>query len=511
MKNECMKIFKISEVSELDKYTIDNEPVTSLDLMERAASLLTRKLLIFFSNSHIFNILAGTGNNAGDGYAVARLLNEMELTVKVFDLCPGKQLSPDCAVNRELFILDGGTCIEVEKVEDFAPDEGCVIIDAIFGAGLNRPVTGFLGDIIRKVNELPHRVAAIDIPSGLFGEDNGKNDGAIVEADCTFTFQFPKLAFMFPENGKYVGRVEVLDIRLHPDILRERESPWYYLTEEAVASRLLVPGKFSHKGTLGNTLLIAGSPEMPGAAVLAAKGAIRSGTGLLTVHVPRSLKQMIHLVVPEALVEVDQSDYCFSMVEDLCGVQAIGVGPGLGVAPVVGLGLRQLLKKWKGKMVLDADALNLIAANADLLELLPRGAILTPHPREFERLAGKSVNDFDRLNKLSTFAGLHQVYVVLKGAHTVIASPEGNCYFNMTGNPGMAKGGAGDVLTGIIAALLASGHEPLDAAMIGVYAHGKAGDLAAEEQGMRGVRAGDIADKLGLVWKKMETCNNIAK
>lgn len=510
MKNEYMKIFKASEVSELDKYTIDYESITSLDLMERAACALTEKLLIFFSRDHIFNILAGCGNNAGDGYAVARLLNEMEMTVKVFDLCPEKQLSPDCAVNRELFIQDGGTCIEVEKVEDFVPDEGCVIIDAIFGAGLNRPVTGFLGDIIRKVNALPHRVVAIDIPSGLFGEDNGKNDGAIVKADYTFTFQFPKLAFMFPENGKYVGRVEVLDIRLHPGILRERESPWYYLTGEAVASRLLVPDKFSHKGTLGNTLLIAGSPEMPGAAVLAARGAIRSGTGLLTVHVPSSLKQMIHVAVPEALVEVDRSDYSFSGVDDLRGVQAVGVGPGLGMAPAAREGVRQLLKEWKGKMVLDADALNLIAADADLLDLVPRGAILTPHPREFERLAGKSENDFDRLNKLSTFASLHQVYVVLKGACTVIASPEGNCYFNTTGNPGMAKGGAGDVLTGIIAALLASGHEPLDAAVIGVYAHGKAGDLAAEEQGMRGVRAGDIADKLGLVWKMMETCN-IAK
>ncbi|WP_082987086.1 MULTISPECIES: NAD(P)H-hydrate dehydratase [Butyricimonas] len=510
MKNEYMKIFKASEVSELDKYTIDYESITSLDLMERAACALTEKLLIFFSRDHIFNILAGCGNNAGDGYAVARLLNEMEMTVKVFDLCPEKQLSPDCAVNRELFIQDGGTCIEVEKVEDFVPDEGCVIIDAIFGAGLNRPVTGFLGDIIRKVNALPHRVVAIDIPSGLFGEDNGKNDGAIVKADYTFTFQFPKLAFMFPENGKYVGRVEVLDIRLHPGILRERESPWYYLTGEAVASRLLVPDKFSHKGTLGNTLLIAGSPEMPGAAVLAARGAIRSGTGLLTVHVPSSLKQMIHVAVPEALVEVDRSDYSFSGVDDLRGVQAVGVGPGLGMAPAAREGVRQLLKEWKGKMVLDADALNLIAADADLLDLVPRGAILTPHPREFERLAGKSENDFDRLNKLSTFASLHQVYVVLKGACTVIASPEGNCYFNTTGNPGMAKGGAGDVLTGIIAALLASGHEPLDAAVIGVYVHGKAGDLAAEEQGMRGVRAGDIADKLGLVWKMMETCN-IAK
>lgn len=510
MKNEYRKIFKTSELRELDEYTIENEPITSLNLMERAASLLTQKLLIFFSRGNIFNILAGSGNNAGDGYVVARLLNEKGLIAKVFDLCPGKQLSPDCAVNRERFVRNGGVCIEVEKAEDFLPDENSVIIDAIFGAGLNRPVTGFLGDVIRKVNELPNTVVAIDIPSGLLGEDNRENDGAIVEADYTFTFQFPKLAFMFPENGKYVGEVEVLDIHLHPGILRERDSSYYFLTEEAVASRLLMPEKFSHKGTLGNTLLIAGTPAMPGAAVLAARGAIRSGTGLLTVHVPRFVKEMIHFAVPEALVEVDSSDYCFSGVNDLSRVQAVGIGPGLGMGDVTRYGMRRLLKAWRGKMVIDADALNLLAADAELLSMVPRGAVLTPHPKEFERLAGKSENDFDRLNKLSTFAGLHQLYVVLKGARTVIASPDGNCYFNMTGNPGMAKGGAGDVLTGIIAALLASGHEPLDAAVIGVYAHGKAGDLAAAEFGMRGVRAGDIADKLGLVWKTLETYN-IAK
>ena len=290
-------------------------------------------------------------------------------------------------------------------------------------------------------------------------------------------------------------------------ILREYPAAYYYLTEEVVASRLLIPEKFSHKGTLGNTLLIAGSYPMMGAAVLAAKGAIRSGTGLLSVHVPRKLKEMIHLSVSEALVEVDRNEFCFSGVDNLFRFQAVGIGPGIGTSPVTAEGIRQLLSVWRGKIVLDADALNLLALDSGLLELLPEGAVLTPHPKEFERLAGKSVNDFDRLNKLSTFARLHQVYVVLKGAHTVIATPEGECYFNMTGNPGMAKGGAGDVLTGIIAALLASGHSSLDAAIIGVYAHGWAGDLAAEEQGMRGTRAGDIADKLGWVWKKMETYN----
>ena len=501
------KIFKTSDLQKLDKYTIENEPVTSLDLMERAATVFTEKLLIFFPNNHIFNILAGFGNNGGDGYVVARLLLKKGLNVKVFGLHGNSVLSPDCAVNRKRFIDMGGCYIEVKNPDNLQPDENSVLVDAIFGAGLNRPVTGFLGNVIHRINCLSHPVVAIDIPSGLMGEDNGENNGAIVKADYTFTFQFPKLAFMFPENVIYVGHWDVLDIRLHPAILREYPAAYYYLTEEVVASRLLIPEKFSHKGTLGNTLLIAGSYPMMGAAVLAAKGAIRSGTGLLSMHVPCKLKEVIHLSVPEAVGEVDRNEFCFSGVDNLSRFQAVGIGPGIGTSPVTAEGIRQLLSVWQGKVVLDADALNLLASNSGLLELLPKGAVLTPHPKEFERLAGKSVNDFDRLNKLSTFARLHQVYVVLKGAHTIIATPEGECYFNMTGNPGLAKGGAGDVLTGIIAALLASGHSPLDAAVIGVYAHGLAGDLVVEEQGMRGVRAGDIADKLGLVWKKMETYN----
>ena len=230
---------------------------------------------------------------------------------------------------------------------------------------------------------------AIDIPSGLMGEDNGENNGAIVKADYTFTFQFPKLAFMFPENVVYVGHWDVLDIRLHPAILREYPAAYYYLTEEVVASRLLIPEKFSHKGTLGNTLLIAGSYPMMGAAVLAAKGAIRSGTGLLSMHVPCKLKEVIHLSVPEALVEVDRNEFCFSGVDNLSRFQAVGIGPGIGTSPVTAEGIRQLLSVWQGKVVLDADALNLLASNSGLLELLPKGAVLTPHPKEFERLAGK--------------------------------------------------------------------------------------------------------------------------
>mgnify|MGYP000997443198 CR=1 FL=1 len=498
------KIFKTSDLRELDKYTIENEPVTSLDLMERAATVFTEKLLIFFPNNHIFNILAGFGNNGGDGYVVARLLLKKGLNVKVFGLHGNSVLSPDCAVNRKRFIDMGGCYIEVKNPDNLQPDENSVLVDAIFGAGLNRPVTGFLGNVIHRINCLSHPVVAIDIPSGLMGEDNGENNGAIVKADYTFTFQFPKLAFMFPENVVYVGHWDVLDIRLHPAILREYPAAYYYLTEEVVASRLLIPEKFSHKGTLGNTLLIAGSYPMMGAAVLAAKGAIRSGTGLLSVHVPRKLKEMIHLSVSEALVEVDRNEFCFSGVDNLFRFQAVGIGPGIGTSPVTAEGIRQLLSVWRGKIVLDADALNLLASNPGLLELLPEGAVLTPHPKEFERLAGKSVNDFERLNKLSIFANQYRVNIVLKGAHSVIATPDRRLFFNMSGNPGMAKGGAGDVLTGVLLALAANKLNLLDLLRIGVFAHGLAGDCVAEKEGRRGCCAGMIAERMGEAWKRLE-------
>ena len=498
------KIFKTSDLQKLDKYTIENEPVTSLDLMERAATVFTEKLLIFFPNNHIFNILAGFGNNGGDGYVVARLLFEKGLNVKVFGLHGNNILSPDCAVNRKRFIDMGGCYIEVKNPDNLQPDENSVLVDAIFGAGLNRPVTGFLGNVIHRINCLSHPVVAIDIPSGLMGEDNGENKGAIIKADYTFTFQFPKLAFMFPENVVYVGHWDVLDIRLHPAILQEYPAAYYYLTEEVVASRLLIPEKFSHKGTLGNTLLIAGSYPMMGAAVLSAKGAIRSGTGLLSMHVPCKLKEVIHLSVPEALVEVDRNEFCFSGVDNLSRFQAVGIGPGIGTSPVTAEGIRQLLSVWQGKVVLDADALNLLASNSGLLELLPKGAVLTPHPKEFERLAGKSVNDFDRLNKLSIFANQYRVHIVLKGAHSVIATPDRRLFFNMSGNPGMAKGGAGDVLTGVLLALAANKLNLLDLLRIGVFAHGLAGDCVAEKEGRRGCCAGMIAERMGEAWKRLE-------
>lgn len=496
------KIFRTADIPFLDRYTIEHEPVKSVDLMERAARFFVGNLMKKFPRCRKFMIVAGWGNNGGDGYVIARLLREQEMLVKVARVVASAEMSPDCRINYERW---KGETIEINHSGDLMAEEGYVIIDALFGSGLNRPVSGLAGEVIGRMNAFSNAVVAVDIPSGLMGEDNSANDRSmIVKADYTFTFQFPKLAFMLPENAGYVGDWDVIDIRLHPEAMELTATNYFFLTVEAVAQLLPRPSKFSHKGTNGTGLLVAGSYAMMGAAVLAAEAAVHSGIGLLACHVPVKGIDIIQVAVPEALVDPDKNGECFSGVADWKRYNAVAVGPGIGTKEETVAGLKDLLTGWRGPTILDADALNILSENRKLLDLLHDKCILTPHPKEFERLAGKSENDFERLNKLSNFATYYKTIVVLKGAHTVIALPSGRCIFNMTGNPGMAKGGSGDVLTGMLLALVTNGVRPEDAAVIGVFAHGMAGDIAAGENGMRGMSAGSIIPALGKVWKKLE-------
>lgn len=502
------KIFKTSEIPEIDLYTVRQEPILSIDLMERASRVWTENFLETFPECKRVAVITGHGNNGGDGYAIARLLMGQGVETQVFRLVLSGEMSQDCRTNYLRYLERGGDVTEVREADDVAPVEGCCIIDAIFGTGINRRVTGLAASVIAKVNRLPNLVVAVDVPSGLKGEDNaGRDVDAIVRADYTFTFQFPKVAFMLPENESYVGKWKVLDIGLHPDIIARKPASFYYLTENRVAEMLPRTPKFAHKGINGRGLLIAGARNMMGAAVLAAKAAVRSGAGLLYCHVPALGRDVIHTAVPEALLELDESENCFSEVRKAGQYDAVAIGPALGKNPETVQGLRDLLKQWRGTTIIDADALNILSEHRELLELLHEGCILTPHFKEFERLAGKSVNDFERLNKLSTFAGQYRVCVVLKGAHTVIAAPDGTLIFNMSGNPGMAKGGAGDVLTGVLLGLACNGLAPLEAALIGVFAHGLAGDIAAEAYGERGICAGLLAEGMGKAWKRLEAGN----
>lgn len=499
------KIFCISQVRDIDKYTIEHEPVSSLDLMERAAEAWTDFFLKVLDTDSKIVVVAGNGNNGGDGYVIARLLLEEGYDVVVFRLMADKPFSKDCEANYKRWVKCGGEVRVMASPEDFQVEPESIIIDAIFGIGLDRKVTGLAADIIKKMNVSPNLVVAVDMPSGLMGEDNTDNDpGAIVCADYTFTFQFAKVAFMLPENACYVGQWEVLDIGLNEEMIEKTETPWYYTTQENIRAILPVPGKFSHKGINGKGLLIAGSYGMMGAAVLAAKAALRSGVGLLYCHVPIRGGDTMQVSVPEAILDLDKSQTCFTGVKAADQYDAIAVGPAIGQGPETVAALKNLLQERKGVTILDADALNLMSEHRELLEYLHDKCILTPHMKEFERLAGKSANDFDRLNKLSTFASRWRVYIVLKGANSVVATPQGHFYFNMSGNPGMAKGGTGDVLTGVLLALAANGMDVFQVARIGVFAHGLAADLLAEEYGYRGICSGMIAEGMGKAWKELE-------
>jgi hydroxyethylthiazole kinase-like uncharacterized protein yjeF len=356
---------------------------------------------------------------------------------------------------------------------------------------------------------LPNLRIAIDIPSGLFGEDNTDNDrDAILQADFTLALQAPSLSFFFAENQSFVGNWEVLPIGLDPRILEEEESPWRYIQNGYAGSLLKPRMKFAHKGTFGHCLLIAGCYGMMGAAVLATRACLRAGAGLVTGHVPRFGYKILQTTVPETLISIDESDIIFTGVPGLEPFSAVGIGPGLGCRPNTGRAVLELIKSVKVPLVMDADALNILSEHPEWIALLPEDTILTPHPREFERLAGKAENGYARVRMQIDFAIRHKVFVVLKGAHTSIACPDGICWFNTTGNPGMATAGSGDVLTGIILSLLGQGYHPRDAAILGVYLHGLAGDLAAEASSEASLIAGDIIESLGFAFQYLKGLYN---
>lgn len=500
-----MKIFDASLVREIDAYTIQHEPIVSTDLMERAATRLVGWYVRHFHTDQKVLIFAGAGNNGGDALAMARMLAERQFGVECFLLSFSK-LSADCAINKERLIEQGS--VEMTEIGEGDPlpeiNKHDVIVDGIFGSGLTRKVSGFPAKIIRHINEKAGTVIAIDIPSGLYGEDNSGNDyHHIIRADYTLTFQFPFLSFFFDSNDPFVGQWRVHDIKLHPRIISDSDTLYQISEPEEIRKMLPVRNKFSHKGTFGHALLISGCYGMMGAALLAGESCLRGGSGLVTLHVPRFGYGIVQTGFPEAVVSLDQSDILFSEPPDLAPFTAVGIGPGLGCKQNTGRGLKRLLEIVEVPLVIDADGLNILSQHQKWYELLPEGTILTPHPKEFDRMAGSCENSYQRHLKQREFAEQHKVYVVLKGAYTGIAAPDGRYWFNTTGNPGMATGGSGDVLTGLITGLLAQGLEPLEAALTGVYIHGLAGDKAVQDSSEEAVIAGDIMRHLGAAFREI--------
>ena len=502
-----MKIFEASQVREIDRYTIVEEPVESIDLMERAANRLTGWYVRHFHTDRRVVLFVGPGNNGGDALALARMLADRQYRIVCYLVGFGK-LSGDCTIN--LSRLKEQDMVELVEVGEHSSlpviQKADVVVDGIFGSGLTRKVSGFPGTVIKHINEQASTVIAIDIPSGLFCEDNSGNDyHHVIRADHTLTFQFPFLSFFFDMNDSFVGNWRVHDIRLHPEIILKTSTS--YQTIELDEIRGMIPDrrKFSHKGTFGHGLIISGCYGMMGAALLAGESCLRGGAGLVTLHVPRFGYGIIQTGFPEAIVSLDQSDILFSESPDLTPYTAIGIGPGIGCKPNTGKGLRQLLEIAKVPLVIDADGLNILAEHPEWYELFQEGTILTPHPKEFDRLAGESLNSYQRFEKQREFSTKHKVIVVLKGAYTGISSPTGSYWFNTTGNPGMATGGSGDVLTGLITGLLSQGLKPLDAARAGVFLHGLAGDLAVQNSSEEAVIAGDFMRQIGPAFREVKT------
>ena len=499
-----MKIFPSSSIKKLDAYTIEHEPIASIDLMERAAQALTKAITNRWNPETPVTIFAGPGNNGGDALAIARMMAEKGYKIEVYLFNTKGELSPDCQTNKELVeMMEEVTFHEIST--QFVPPTLTpehLVIDGLFGSGLNKPLSGGFAAVVKYINASPAMVVSIDIPSGLMGEENTFNvKSNIIRADVTFSLQLPKLAFLFAENTEFVGEWELLDIQLSEEGIEETETNYEMLEIEEIRSLIKPRQQFAHKGNFGHALLIAGSKGMAGASVLAARACLRSGVGLLTVHAPLCNNDILQTSAPEAMVETDVSETCFAVPTDTDDYQAVGIGPGLGRSEETEAALIEQLEHCQTPTVLDADALNILANHRHTLTHLPKGSILTPHPKELERLVGKCQDSYERLMKACELAHTAKVHIILKGAYSAIITPEGKCYFNQTGNPGMATGGSGDVLTGVILALLAQGYPAEDAAKIGTYIHGLAGDIAQKKQGMIGLIASDIVTCLPTAWR----------
>lgn len=500
-----LKILSAEQIRAADAYTIQHKPIPSIDLMERAASAFCQWFLGMFNRNTLVYIFCGLGNNGGDGLAIARMLLNKNYIVSTCIVRHAPHTSTDFAINynrlkeayptslRDIFSIDNFPAIPAQAV----------IIDALFGTGLNKPIEGLPAEIIRMINNLSHVIRiAVDIPSGLHADR--KSEGIIFNANYTFSFELPKYSFLLPENFPYVGHFYIGSIGLDHHFIEQQKTPHYLITPKGVAAMLRPRKKFDHKGTYGHVLLIGGSKGKMGAIHLAAKAALRTGCGLVTVRIPQCGYKIIQTTAPEIMVELDEEEDYLTALESNTRYTSVGIGPGLGTHKKTAKALIHFLEQYPHPLVLDADALNILATHPNYLHLIPKNSIITPHPKEFERLFGQTNDDYQR-HKLQTLkASELGIYIILKGAHTAVACPDGNTYFNSTGNPGMATAGSGDVLTGIITSLLAQGYSYFQAAVIGVFLHGLAGDCAARRLAQPALIASDLIESLSDAYITLE-------
>lgn len=490
------KILSIQAIRQADEITILQEPVASVDLMERAASKCFDWLKSRLDKDRCIKIFCGQGNNGGDGLAIGRMLADSSFNVELYLIIHSEHSSPDYQVNlqrsREQALIKEYIIDNEHDIPIIEPD--CLLIDALFGSGLTKDVEGLPAKLVQAMNSSGAVIISIDVPSGLRGDE--PSSGQIVKADYTLSFQVPKLAFFFPENDLYIGEWHVLPIGLSARFIEDVPSKDFLIDADDLRPLLKTRHKYEHKGSFGHGLLISGGFGKMGASILASRAALRSGAGLVTAHIPSLGNTIIQTAVPEAMTSNDPSPAHFSMVPALGKFNAIACGPGIGTHDETATALKLLIQNTTVPLILDADALNILSENQTWLGFLPSNSILTPHVKEFERITGKCTDSFERHEKQREFSKKYGVYVVLKGAYTCISFPNGDCYFNPVGNPGMATGGSGDVLTGILLGLMARGYTSSSSCLLGTYLHGYAGDIAAQRKGMESMIAGDIIDCL---------------
>ena len=498
-----MKIFTNDGLRRIGDRTVEKEGIDMLDLIERAASAVSYELISRWRTSKRFVFFAGPGDNGADALAVARMMYEQGYKPEVYLFnIKSTQLSPCCLANRDRLLQTAGDDIDfIEVIQNFNPpelDESDVVVDGLFGNGLRTPLKGGYTSLVQYINSSGAYVVSIDIPSGMFGEWNmGIDRRNIIHANLTLTYQSKRLAFYFAENADCVGECRVLDIELDDESVARTPTDLYLIARDNVHEVMKPRNPFINKYDNGTVLLVAGSYGMMGAAVLAAKGALRAGAGLVTVHAPRCGYQVLQTAVPEALFEPDRDEIVTSTIDMRHTYSVVALGPGMGVNDVTLEAVHQFIMNFKRPCLLDADALNCIARRPMLIKSIPHRSIITPHAIEFDRLFGEHTTDEERLKKALDVSKIYNITIVLKGHYTMTVRPDSKIYVNSSGNPGMATPGSGDVLTGVISALIAQNYPADWSVVLGVYLHGLAGDLAAQEHGTYGMVASDIVDNLG--------------
>ncbi len=490
-----MKVLSAQQVRDADQFTIANEPVASIDLMERASQAFVDRFVQYYDCEIPVYVFAGVGNNGGDGLAVARLLANKNFSIKVYVLGDTTRATTDFEINRKRHPT---SIVSIKNATDFPEvKEKSVVIDALFGSGLSRPLEGLVAEVVGWINGLDAIRVALDIPSGLFADELLPPKTIAIKAHRTITFQTPKLTFFQPEMSAYVGRWTVVDIGLSKDFIERQAGDFYFTNREDLNGLLVERDTFLHKGGAGSVQIWAGSTGKMGAAQLAARACLRSGVGLLFMKSPRCGTAILQVGVPEAMVIQDPGEDHIQSPDFYEDVDVVAFGPGLGTAEQTSRAVEEFLKNYRrAPLVIDADGINILSKNQELLTLLPEGTILTPHPGELRRLVGPWKNDFHKLELLRALCSRYQINVVLKGAFSAVVLADGSVHFNSTGNPGMATGGSGDVLCGVVAGLVAQGLKPGDALRLAVYVHGLAGDLAKKENGELSLTAGDLIDFL---------------